>query len=243
MFMVLPAIDLLGGKVVRLQQGRYDTVTVYSDDPATVAKQFEQEGATWLHVVDLDGARSGIPCNWEAVTVIRRQVQCQLQFGGGVRSLPVLEQLLSLGVQRVVLGTSAIRTPLFAYEAVKYFGADRIAVALDVKEGKVAVQGWTETEALSSIEAGLQLRQAGVEWFVYTDVLRDGMLTAPNVEAIAQFAETVKGKVIASGGVTDLVHIQQLKALQPLGVVGCIVGRALYEGRLNLKAALQVASE
>ncbi len=237
-FIVLPAIDLLDGKVVRLTQGCYDAVTVYSDAPGQVAERFECDGATWLHVVDLNGAKEGEPRNWEALIAIRKKVRCALQFGGGVRSLPVLERLLSLGIQRVVLGTNAIRTPLLAHEAVKHFGADRIAVAIDVREGRVAVCGWTETEALTPIEVGLRLREAGVQWFIYTDILRDGMLVAPNMDAVAQFAETVKAKVIASGGVSQVEHIRQLKTLQPLGVVGCIIGRALYEGRLSLKDVL-----
>ncbi len=243
MFTVLPAIDLLDGKVVRLTQGRYDAVTVYSDAPEQVAERFERDGAKWLHVVDLNGAREGEPCNWGALRAIRKKVRCALQFGGGVRSLPVLERLLALGVQRVVLGTSAIRTPLLAHEAVKHFGADRIAVAIDVREGRVAVHGWTETEALTPTEVGLRLREAGVQWFIYTDILRDGMLVAPNMDAIARFAETVKAKVIASGGVSQAEHVRQLKTLQPLGVVGCIIGRALYEGRLSLRDALAVTCD
>ncbi len=243
MFLVLPAIDLLDGQVVRLSQGRYDAVTVYQTDPKAVARQFEQEGAEWLHVVDLNGAREGEPRNWEALRAIRQATRCALQFGGGVRSLPMLEQLLDWGVQRVVLGTGAVRTPLLVYEAVKHFGAERIAVAVDVHKGKVALQGWTETELLSPLELGVRLREIGVQWFVYTDILRDGMLTAPNVDAITQFAETVKAKVIASGGIASVEHIRQLKALQPLGVVGCIIGRALYEGKLTFRQALAAAQD
>ncbi|MER3500082.1 MAG: hypothetical protein IMHGJWDQ_000304 [Candidatus Fervidibacter sp.] len=243
MFLVLPAIDLLDGQVVRLSQGRYDAVTVYQTDPVSVARQFEQEGAEWLHVVDLNGAREGEPRNWEVLRAIRKATRCALQFGGGVRSLPMLEQLLDWGVQRVVLGTGAVRTPLLVCEAVKHFGAERIAVAVDVHKGKVALQGWTETELLSPLELGVRLREIGVQWFVYTDILRDGMLTAPNVDAITQFAETVKAKVIASGGIASVEHIRQLKALQPLGVVGCIIGRALYEGKLTFRQALAAAQD
>jgi phosphoribosylformimino-5-aminoimidazole carboxamide ribotide isomerase len=251
MFVVMPAIDLLGGQVVRLTQGRYDAVTVYGSSPAEVARQFEQDGATWIHVVDLDGARLGEPKNLDALKAICSATKCSIQFGGGVRSLPVMERLFELGVKRVVLGTSAIQNPFLAHEAVKAFGQDRIAVAIDVRDGKVAVKGWAETKEVSPTEIGKQLRDAGVRWFVYTDILRDGMLTSPNFEAIAQFAQAIKVtgdkgqgtkevNVIASGGVTEIEHIKRLKAMQPLGVVGCIVGRALYEGRLSLKDALKV---
>lgn len=240
-FIVFPAIDLLQGQVVRLRQGRYDAVTVYSDDPVLTARQFESEGAQWVHVVDLDGAQAGELRNLEVIAEICRAVRCAVQVGGGVRALPTIERLLGLGARRVVLGTAAIRQPLLAYEAVKHFGAERVAVAIDVRDGKVAVQGWTETAALSPLEVGKRLREAGVVWFIYTDILRDGMLTAPNLDTVAQFAETVRAQVIASGGVTTIEQVQQLKALEPLGVCGCIIGRALYEGTLSLQAALLVA--
>ncbi|MFN3420800.1 MAG: 1-(5-phosphoribosyl)-5-[(5-phosphoribosylamino)methylideneamino]imidazole-4-carboxamide isomerase [Armatimonadota bacterium] len=243
MFVVLPAIDLLDGKVVRLTQGRYDAVKVYSDEPTEVARQFEREGATWLHVVDLNGAKEGEPKNLDSLTAIRKAIKCNVQFGGGVRSLSVLERLFEIGVQRVILGTSAIVNPMLAYEAVKNFGAERIAVAVDVREGKVAVRGWTETEALSPADVGERMRDAGVQWFVYTDILRDGMMTSPNFEAIAQFSEIVKAKVIASGGIGSAEHVRQLKTLEPLGVVGCIVGRALYEGKLSLRDVLSEIAE
>ncbi|MCX7643640.1 MAG: HisA/HisF-related TIM barrel protein, partial [Armatimonadetes bacterium] len=159
---------------------------------------------------------------------------------GGVRSLEILERVFGLGVQRVVLGTSAIVNPMLAYEAVKHFGSGRIAVSVDVREGKVSVRGWTETQDLSPADVGKRMLDAGVRWFVYTDILRDGMMTAPNFEAIANFAETVKANVLASGGVASVEHVRQLKLLEPLGVVGCIIGRAIYEGKLNFRDALAV---
>lgn len=239
-FTVFPAIDLLDGKVVRLMQGRYDAVTVYSDDPIEMAKRFETDGATWLHVVDLNGAKTGEPQDTDVVAAICHSVRCSVQFGGGVRSLPTIERMLSLGVRRIVLGTAAIRSLVFGYEAIKHFGPERIAVAIDVRGGFVAVQGWTETEALTPLKVGKRLCEAGVRWFVYTDILRDGMLTAPNVEAVAQFAEATQAQVIASGGIATVEHVRQLKSLEPLGVVGCIIGKALYEGTLSLREALAI---
>lgn len=239
-FTVFPAIDLLDGKVVRLRQGRYDDLTVYSDDPTGIAQRFEADGATWLHIVDLNGAKSGEPQNVETIAAICRSVRCAVQLGGGIRSLPAIERAFNWGVRRVVLGTVAILQSLSAYESVKHFGADRIAVAIDVREGKVAVQGWTETEEVSPLEIGKRLREAGICWFVYTDILKDGMLTAPNTEAVAQFAEATQAKVIASGGIATLDHVHQLKALESLGVVGCIIGRALYEGALTLREVLAI---
>ncbi len=240
-FTVFPAIDLLDGKVVRLKQGRYDEAKVYSDDPTDAAQRFEAEGAAWLHVVDLNGAKSGEPQNAQTIAAICRSVRCAVQLGGGLRSLIAIERAFNWGVRRVVLGTVAIRQPLFVCEAVKRFGADRFAVAVDVREGKVAVQGWTETEALSPLEIGKRLRDAGVCRFVYTDTVRDGTLTAPNTEAVAQFAEATQAQVIASGGIVTVEHVRQLKALEPLGVIGCIIGRALYEGTLTLREALDIA--
>ncbi len=243
MFVILPAIDLLDGKVVRLTQGRYDATKVYSDEPAEVAKRFESEGATWLHVVDLNGAKEGKPKNLHSLAAIRMSVRCNIQFGGGVRSLKVLERVFEIGVQRVVLGTSAIVNPMLTYEAVKNFGDGRVAVAVDVREGKVTICGWTETETMSPESLGKRMRDTGVLWFVYTDTLRDGMMTSPNFEAIAKFAEIVKGNVIASGGIASIEHIRHLKTLEPLGIVGCIVGRAIYEGKLSLQDALAAVSE
>ncbi|MCX7642651.1 MAG: 1-(5-phosphoribosyl)-5-[(5-phosphoribosylamino)methylideneamino]imidazole-4-carboxamide isomerase [Armatimonadetes bacterium] len=243
MFVVLPAIDLLGGKVVRLTQGRYDAAKVYSDEPAEVAMQFERDGATWLHVVDLNGAKEGEPKNLDSLAAIRKAVKCNIQFGGGVRSLPVLERIFELGVQRVVLGTVAIVNPMIAYEAVKHFGSERISVAIDVREGKVAIRGWSETENMSPTDVGKKMRDAGVLWFIYTDILRDGMMTSPNFDAVAQFAETVKASVIASGGIASVEHVRQLKLLEPLGVVGCIIGRAIYEGKLSFQDALAAAEQ
>lgn len=241
MFIIMPAIDLLGGEVVRLTQGRYDAVTVYRPNPAEVAKEFEREGAVWLHVVDLEGAKLGELKNLDALKAICGETKCFVQFGGGIRDLSSLERLFELGVKRVVLGTSAILNPFLAHEATKTFGQDRIAAAIDVREGKVAIKGWTETGKASPVEVGKRLRDAGVRWFIYTDILRDGMLTSPNFEAVAQFAEEVGANVIASGGVTEIEHIERLKSMRPLGVVGCIVGRALYEGRLSLRDALAIA--
>ncbi|MCX7968516.1 MAG: HisA/HisF-related TIM barrel protein, partial [Armatimonadetes bacterium] len=172
MFVVLPAIDLLDGKVVRLTQGRYNAAKVYSDDPAEVAAQFERDGANWLHVVDLNGAKEGEPKNLDSLAAILKAVKCKIQFGGGVRSLEILERVFGLGVQRVVLGTSAIVNPMLAYEAVKHFGSGRIAVSVDVREGKVSVRGWTETQDLSPADVGKRMLDAGVRWFVYTDILR-----------------------------------------------------------------------
>ncbi|MCS7265793.1 MAG: 1-(5-phosphoribosyl)-5-[(5-phosphoribosylamino)methylideneamino]imidazole-4-carboxamide isomerase [Armatimonadetes bacterium] len=243
MFIVLPAIDLLEGKVVRLTQGRYDAVKVYSNEPAEVALQFERDGAIWLHVVDLEGAKEGEPKNLNSLVAIRSAVKCKIQFGGGIRSLATLEQVFEIGVQRAILGTSAIVNPMLAHEAIKSFGSERIAVALDVREGKVAVHGWMENKAFSPFDLGKKMKDAGIDWFIYTDILRDGTMTSPNLEAIARFADLVKANVIASGGISSVEHVRQIKSLEHLGVLGCIVGRAIYEGKLNLREALGAVGE
>ena len=237
-FLIFPAIDLKGGKVVRLQQGRADAETVYSDDPPGVAKRWEDEGARYLHVVDLDGAFEGEPRNWDSVHAILHAVQIPVQLGGGLRRRSQVEEALQMGVTRVVLGTKACGSPEFVSTLVEDFGP-RIVVGIDARDGFVAVKGWTEKTQVPAVEFARQMNRLGVMHIVFTDVHTDGMLVGPNYEAIGAMCGAVTCNVIASGGVSkpdDVRRLQRLAEEQPKkNLVGVIIGKALYAGRIDLK--------
>lgn len=235
-FLIFPAIDLKGGKVVRLQQGRAEAVTVYSDDPAGMAKRWEDDGARYLHVVDLDGAFEGEPRNWDGVRAILRTVQIPIQLGGGLRRRAQVEEALQLGVTRVVLGTKACDSPDFVSALVQDFGA-RIVVGVDARDGFVAVKGWTEKTQLPAVEFARQINRLGVRTVIFTDVSTDGMLVGPNYAAMSSLCAAVTCNVIASGGVSSLEDVQRLRGLaeKTSNLVGVIIGKALYDGRIDLK--------
>ncbi len=232
--LIIPATDILGGRCARLYQGRFDRATVYSDDPVAVARAWAEAGARWLHIVDLDAARTGQPVNLGIIRAICRAVSVPVQCGGGVRTLSRVEELLGLGVSRVVVGTAAFTDPHFLAEACRRFG-DRIAVALDVRDGHVAISGWESTVALDPVEAVRRVEAAGVRRIILTDAGRDGTLGGANLDLVRQVLGAASVPVIVGGGVGGLEDIRALKAL---GVEGVILGRALYEGRLDLKEAL-----
>ncbi|HUJ08740.1 MAG TPA: 1-(5-phosphoribosyl)-5-[(5-phosphoribosylamino)methylideneamino]imidazole-4-carboxamide isomerase [Verrucomicrobiae bacterium] len=235
-FLIFPAIDLKGGKVVRLRQGRAEAVTVYSEDPAAVAKRWEDEGARYLHVVDLDGAFEGEPRNWDGVRAILRAVQIPIQLGGGLRRRVQVEKALELGVTRVVLGTAASEASEFLTALLEDFGP-HIVIGIDARDGLVAVKGWTERTKLTAIEFARQVNQLGVANIIYTDILTDGMLAGPNCPAIASVCAAVTCNVIASGGVSSLEDVHRLQRLaeQYPNLVGAVIGKALYDGRIDLK--------
>jgi len=238
--LVIPAVDILSGKCVRLFKGRFDSSTVFSDDPVEAALRWSEMGAEWIHVVDLDGAREGEPRNLEVVSRIVEAVDVPIQFGGGVRSMGVIERLLELGVRRVILGTAALRRPDLVREACSRFG-DAIAVSIDAKEGVVATDGWLRLSDRSAVELALEMERMGVRLIIYTDISRDGTLSGANVESIRRMAESVGVPLIASGGVSSIEDILKLKELEPLGVVGVIVGKALYTGAVDLREAIAAA--
>jgi phosphoribosylformimino-5-aminoimidazole carboxamide ribotide isomerase len=237
-FLIYPAIDLKDGKVVRLQQGRADAVTVYSDDPVAVAKRWEDEGARYLHVVDLDGAFAGEPRNWDLVQKIIEAVQIPVQLGGGLRCRAHVQEALDMSVTRVVLGTKACESPDFVSALVEDFGK-HIVVGIDARDGFVAVKGWTEKTQVSAVEFARQISELGVGNVVFTDVSTDGMLTGPNCPAITSVCTAVTCNVIASGGVSGLDDIRRLQQLteQCPNLVGVIIGKALYDGRVDLRHA------
>lgn len=235
-FLIYPAIDLKAGKVVRLRQGVAAEETIYSDDPVAVAKRWEDEGARYLHVVDLDGAFEGAPGNWDVVKEILKAVQIPIQLGGGMRSRTQIEEALAMGVTRCVVGTKACESPAFVEELAGAFGA-HIAVGIDARDGFVAVKGWTQKTQLSAVEFAQQVNRLGVHHIVFTDVATDGMLTGPNYFATAAVCDAVKCFVIASGGVGSLDHVRRLQrvAEQHENLAGAIIGKALYDGRVDLK--------
>ena len=234
-----PAIDLKDGACVRLLRGDMAQATVYADDPAAQARAFAQAGCQWLHVVDLDGAKAGEPRNRRSVERIVAAVgDIPLQLGGGLRNLASIEASLDAGVDRVVLGTVALREPELVREAAHRFPG-RIAVGIDAVDGRVAVEGWLETSDVAVAEVAKRFEDVGVAAIIYTDISRDGMLTGPNLEATVEIAESVQIPVIASGGVSSEDDVLRAAALAPRGVSGAIVGRALYTGAVDLGRTLE----
>lgn len=237
--LILPAIDILDGQCVRLEQGDFDRKTVFSKDPIEIAAAWKDAGATFVHVVDLDGARSGRPRNLALVSKIVSKTGIRVQLGGGIRSREVLEEAFSVGVDRVVLGTAALSSPAFVGDAARDFPG-RIVAGVDVRKGLVAVEGWTRTAAKPAIELVREMKDLGIEEFVYTDVKRDGMLAGPDLDGVRNLLST-GARVIVSGGVSSIDDIKRLKLLEKEGLAGVIIGRALYTGRVSLEEALRIA--
>lgn len=239
---VLPAIDLRGGRCVRLLQGRADAETVYSHDPGAVARGFRDVGATWVHVVDLDGAFRGEPENLAAVQAIVES-GLQVELGGGLRDEATVARVLDAGVARVVIGTRAAEDPEFIQTLVATYG-DRIAVGIDARDGLVAVKGWVETTRLPVLDFAARMEAFGVATIIYTDIATDGMLTGPNLPALETMLRRVRCSIIASGGVARLADVESLSELarRHSNLLGLITGKAIYERTLDLPGAIKVAS-
>lgn len=235
--LIIPAIDLKEGKCVRLEQGLMDKATVYSEDPATTAKHWESQGAELLHVVDLNGAFAGAPKNLDAIKAIRGAIRIPIEVGGGIRDIATIETLVSIGIDRIILGTAAIENPAFVREACEKFPG-RIIVGIDAKEGLVAIKGWAEVTKVEAIDLALKMQDYGVIAVIYTDIKRDGMLSGPNIEATKALAKALHIPVIASGGVHTMKDIENLMTARHAGVSGVITGKAIYSGSLNLKEAI-----
>ena len=236
---IFPAVDILNGWCVRLHQGQYDAVTVYAKDPSEMAKAWAADGAQWLHVVELDGAKEGRAVNLPAIEKIVSSVDIPVQCGGGVRTKADLKRLFDLGVSRVVLGTTLVTDPDFAREAIDTYGA-RLVAGVDGREGKVAVAGWREETDVEVVELAGELAEKGVKRVIYTDITVDGTRKGPNLESTGNLARSINVPVIASGGVSSLNDISAVKRIEP-PVEGVIVGRALYEKELTLARAIEVA--
>jgi len=237
--LIIPAIDLKDGQCVRLQQGRKDAVTVYSGDPSATARKWESSGAKVLHVVDLDGAFTGSQKNYPRILEIRKAVDMDIEVGGGIRDISTVDRLVSAGINRVIIGTSAIEDIQFVTDACKKFPG-RIFIGIDAKNGKVAVKGWEEVSAIEARELALRVETIGVSGIIYTDISRDGMLTGPNLPALEAMVKTVNIPVIASGGIANIEDIRNLLKIE--NVWGAITGKAIYSGSLDLKEAIHLAS-
>jgi phosphoribosylformimino-5-aminoimidazole carboxamide ribotide isomerase len=235
---IIPAIDVKDGRCVRLKQGDMSTATVYSDDPVATAKHWLAQGARRLHVVDLNGAAAGRPKNEGVIRNIVKAVgdSMPVQLGGGIRDLDTIEKYLDDGVSYIVIGTAAVKNPGFLHDACTAFGG-HIIVALDAKDGRVAVEGWSKLTGHDVIDLALKFEEYGVEAVLYTDIGRDGMLTGVNVEATVKLARELRVPVIASGGLTGLADVEQLCAIESEGIMGVITGRALYQGTVDFRAA------
>ncbi|MHB1415569.1 MAG: 1-(5-phosphoribosyl)-5-[(5-phosphoribosylamino)methylideneamino]imidazole-4-carboxamide isomerase [Chloroflexota bacterium] len=237
--LMIPAIDIRGGKCVRLLQGDYEQETIYDDNPTAAALRWQKAGARRLHVVDLDGAAANSPQNLPAIASIAASVSIPVQVGGGIRRQEDIAALFAAGVDRAILGTAAVEDRSFVHQAVAKYGR-RIVIGIDAREGLVAVRGWRETSAVKAIDLAQEMESLGVARIIYTDISRDGTLTEPNYAGLAEMVAAVRIPVIASGGVSRLEQLQRLVAL---GVEGVIVGRALYTGHLDLTEALRVAED
>ena len=236
---LFPAIDLKDGQCVRLKLGEMDQATVFNDDPAAQAREFEDQGFEYLHIVDLNGAFAGKPVNREAVESILKAIKIPAQLGGGIRDLATVETWLSHGLRRVILGTAAVRNPALVKTACKAFPG-RVAVGIDAKAGKVAVEGWAESSTLTAIELAHRFEDAGVAAIIYTDIDRDGILAGLNFAGTAELAKATKIPVIASGGLASIEDVRTLMRPEYAMLAGAITGRALYDGRIDPKAALRL---
>ena len=238
---LLPAIDILGGKAVRLAKGDYNQVTVYNDDPVAQARVFEEAGAAWVHVVDLDGARSGVPENIAIVERIVRETSLNVEIGGGIRSLETLKRLADAGAARMVLGTALVNDPELARAAVDVVGGDRLTAGIDAKGGEVAVSGWIEGSGVAATDLARAMSEAGFRHIVYTDIARDGMQTGIDVQTYVDMAAAFGHPVIASGGVASVADIQRLAPVAA-SIEGVITGRAVYEGTLDVAEGVRMCA-
>lgn len=235
---IYPAIDIRGGHAVRLVEGDYDRETVFDNDPLDAALRWQADGAEWIHIVDLDGARDGVRANTEAIRRIREHVTCPIQLGGGLRSMEDLAEVAALGIDRMVIGSAAVTNPDLVREAVAQFG-DRIAVGLDARDGMLATHGWQSQSDVSAIEAGVRFAEMGVQHLVFTDIGRDGKLEGPNIEALEQMDNEVNASIIASGGIASL---EDVRRIGEVGAAGVIIGAALYHRKFALAEAIAIAA-
>lgn len=238
-FIIYPAIDIRDGKCVRLVQGDFTQETIYADCPLRMAKEFVAAGAQWIHMVDLDGAKARARINHQHVLRVAQELEVEVQVGGGIRTAEDIAYYLEHGVSRVILGSVAVQQPLLTKRMLDKYGGNKIAIGLDAREGYVATEGWLETTEVQAEALGCELAEYGAEIFIYTDIARDGMLSGPNTQAIKSLAQATGKKVIASGGVSILEDVLELRASAEQGVAGAIIGKALYTNQFTLQEALQ----
>ena len=237
---LFPAIDLKDGRCVRLKRGEMESATIFNDDPAAQARAFESAGFEWLHCVDLNGAFEGRSINGDAIAAIRKAIKLPIQLGGGIRDRGAIDAWLDVGITRIIMGTAALRDPQLVKDSARAHPG-KIAVGIDAKDGKVAVQGWAEASEIEVVELARRFEDAGVASIIFTDIARDGMLGGVNVAATAALANSVRIPIIASGGVSGMSDIEALVAAPSRNILGVVIGRALYDGRIDSTAALQRA--
>jgi phosphoribosylformimino-5-aminoimidazole carboxamide ribotide isomerase len=240
---IIPAIDILGGKCVRLFQGNYNKETVYNDDPVGMAKKWQNEGGKIIHLVDLDGARDGVPVNIDIIRNICNNVDVPCELGGGIRNIEYADKALDAGVARVILGTAAIENKELVDELLKKYGAEKVVIGIDAKNGYVSVKGWLEDSNIKAVDLAVKLSKKGIIRFIYTDIARDGALIGPNYDAVKDFCSAVpECKVIASGGVGSEIHVEKLMILNKYypNIEGVIVGKALYDGKVSMSSLSQI---
>ena len=233
--LLIPAIDLKNGCCVRLLQGEAIAETVYSDDPASMARSFEDAGAKRLHLVDLDGAFQGKSANLASIRSILKNISIPVQLGGGLRNFKNIEQMFDLGVSSVIVGTMAVKNPDVMEEVIQYFSGEKVILGIDARNRKVSIEGWQEGTEIDDVEFALHWKKLGIQRIVFTDIARDGMLNGPNLEALGDFARRTGLKIVASGGVSSMEDLELLKTLEEDGVDQVISGKAIYEGKLDLK--------
>lgn len=236
---IYPAVDIKGGKCVRLIQGDFDKETVYLENPVEAAKMWQDQGAKWIHVVDLDGAKSGTPSNVDVIKNIRKALSANIQVGGGIRNMSTVENYLNLGINRIIFGSSAITNLSLVKETIDRFGADKVAVGIDVRQNQVAIEGWTKSSGIAIEKVLGQLKDMGVKTIIYTDISRDGMMKGPNFTGIEKVLSFGDFSVIASGGISSMQDLKQLALYENKGLEGAIIGKALYSGALDLKTVLK----
>ncbi|MDD5935108.1 MAG: 1-(5-phosphoribosyl)-5-[(5-phosphoribosylamino)methylideneamino]imidazole-4-carboxamide isomerase [Clostridiales bacterium] len=232
-----PAIDIKNGQCVRLRQGQFQNIEVYSNNPAQIAAEWERLGASYIHLVDLDGALVGHGVNDEVIKEIAHTVKVPIQVGGGIRSIQDIEHKLGLGVSRVIIGTKAVESPQFVREIISVFGADQIVIGIDAKSGMVAIEGWEKVSNYNAVSLALEMKEMGVKNIVYTDIAKDGMLQGPNVEHTKAMVDATGLNIIASGGVSCMKDLEELSLIN---VSGAIIGKALYEKRIELDQAVEL---
>lgn len=232
-----PAIDIKNGQCVRLRQGQFQDSQIYSKNPIEIARLFVSQGASFIHMVDLDGALVGFSVNDTVFKEIAGEIKIPIQVGGGIRTIKDIENKIELGINRVIIGTKAVENPAFVKEAVKEFGSDRIVIGIDAKDGMVAIQGWEKVSTVSAIDLAMQVKDIGVKTIVYTDISKDGMLLGPNVEQTKELSDVTGLDVIASGGVSSM---KDLELIAGSGVHGAIIGKALYEKKVDLAKAIEL---
>lgn len=240
---IYPAIDIRGGQCVRLVQGDFTRETVYYKNPVEVAKKWERQGAKWIHVVDLDGAKLGSPQNMDVILEIREAVKANIQLGGGLRDMDTVRKYLDAGINRLVLGSAVIESPSMVRQAVAIFGPDRIAVGIDARKNMVATRGWTRTSGVTLQEFLVKISEHGIQRVIYTDISRDGMMSGPDMEGLKSILSVGRFIVIASGGIASLEDIKRLRPFEKNGLEGVIIGKALYNGVLKLAKIIETFEE